>query len=112
MSPTSRRMARDGPAMSRRAGPAEFTAVFPLKREGHARLVGTVRDDAETPARGPTWDDVSTRPARPHGHRVERVNWFSTYRVHHRVADHFRPGTRPSSWATPRTSTVPSAVRA
>jgi hypothetical protein len=23
---------------------------------------------------------------------VERVNWFSTYRVHHRVADHFRKG--------------------
>ena len=24
--------------------------------------------------------------------QVERVNWFSTYRVHHRVADHFRKG--------------------
>jgi hypothetical protein len=23
---------------------------------------------------------------------VEKVNWFSTYRVHHRVADHFRKG--------------------
>jgi len=23
----------------------------------------------------------------------ERVNWFSTYRVHHRVADHFRKGS-------------------
>ena len=23
---------------------------------------------------------------------VERVNWFSTYRVHHRVADRFRKG--------------------
>ena len=23
---------------------------------------------------------------------VERVNWFSTYRVHHRVADRFRRG--------------------
>ena len=23
---------------------------------------------------------------------VERVNWFSTYHVHHRVADHFRKG--------------------
>src|SRR5437588_12449712 len=23
---------------------------------------------------------------------VERVNWFSTYRVHHRVADQFRKG--------------------
>jgi len=23
---------------------------------------------------------------------IQRVNWFSTYRVHHRVADHFRSG--------------------
>ena len=26
------------------------------------------------------------------GIRVDRVNWFSTYRVHHRVADRFRQG--------------------
>jgi hypothetical protein len=26
------------------------------------------------------------------GTRVTRVNWFSTYHVHHRVADHFRQG--------------------
>jgi hypothetical protein len=26
------------------------------------------------------------------GIKVTRVNWFSTYRVHHRVADHFRAG--------------------
>jgi hypothetical protein len=24
--------------------------------------------------------------------QIEQVNWFSTYRVHHRVADHFRTG--------------------
>jgi hypothetical protein len=24
--------------------------------------------------------------------RVERVNWFSTYHIHHRVAEHFRDG--------------------
>ena len=24
--------------------------------------------------------------------KIEQVNWFSTYRVHHRVADHFRTG--------------------
>ena len=23
---------------------------------------------------------------------IERVNWFSTYRVHHRVAEQFRKG--------------------
>ncbi len=40
-----------------------------------------------------TWDDVSQR-AIEHGCTVEvdAVNWFSTYRVHHRVAEHFRKG--------------------
>ena len=71
----------------------DFLAVFPLTDAHRARLVGTVRQDAET-ARGEslTWDDVSTRAIEWTGIDVERVNWFSTYRVHHRVADRFRSG--------------------
>jgi hypothetical protein len=42
---------------------------------------------------------------------VERVNWFSTYRVHHRVADRFQKG-RAFLLATPPTSTALSAARA
>ena len=49
---------------------AEFIAVFPLKREGHARLVGIVRDEArDARATGSPGTTSSTRPARPHGHR-------------------------------------------
>ncbi len=69
----------------------DFLAVFPLKRDGHARFVGTVRDDGR--ARDAlTWDDVQTGVMGQLKLTVARVNWFSTYRVHHRVAEHFRRG--------------------
>ena len=71
----------------------EFLAVFPLTDAHRARLVGTVRQDAESAGRETlTWDDVSTRVIEWMRVDVARVNWFSTYRVHHRVADRFRAG--------------------
>ena len=38
------------------------------------------------------WADVGKRVIEQLGIEVTRVNWFSTYRVHHRVADRFRKG--------------------
>ncbi|MGH9392747.1 MAG: FAD-dependent monooxygenase, partial [Terriglobales bacterium] len=38
------------------------------------------------------WQDVNERVRAWMPIAVERVNWFSTYRVHHRVAEHFRRG--------------------
>jgi len=71
---------------------AEFLIVFPLKGGRRARLIGVVRDDAETRKHDLTWNDVGQDIIARMGIVVERVNWFSTYRVHHRVADHFRTG--------------------
>ena len=70
----------------------DFLAVFPLKEDGHARLVGTLRDEAEHKRENLTWNDVSTRVLQWMRVDVKHVNWFSTYRVHHRVAEHFRQG--------------------
>jgi 2-polyprenyl-6-methoxyphenol hydroxylase-like FAD-dependent oxidoreductase len=70
----------------------DFLAIFPLKSEGRARLVGTVRDDAEHRKENLEWDDVSKRVIEWMDIDVKRVNWFSTYRVHHRVADQFGKG--------------------
>jgi 2-polyprenyl-6-methoxyphenol hydroxylase-like FAD-dependent oxidoreductase len=70
---------------------SDFLAVFPLEGDGRARLIGTVRDDAEQPE-DLSWNDVSKRVIEWLPIKVERVNWFSTYRVHHRVADHFGKG--------------------
>ena len=71
---------------------SDFLAVFPMKGEGHARLIGTVQDDAGHHADNLSWGDVSQRVIAWMQIDVSRVNWFSTYRVHHRVADRFRKG--------------------
>jgi 2-polyprenyl-6-methoxyphenol hydroxylase-like FAD-dependent oxidoreductase len=71
---------------------ADFLAVFPLKNDGHARLVGTVRDEIEHRDDDLSWNDVSSRVLEWMQIKVDEVNWFSTYRVHHRVADFFRKG--------------------
>jgi 2-polyprenyl-6-methoxyphenol hydroxylase-like FAD-dependent oxidoreductase len=71
---------------------ADFLAVFPLKREGNARLIGTVRDDEKDPSKELSWNDVSTGVFERLKIEVSRVNWFSTYHVSHRVARHFRKG--------------------
>jgi 2-polyprenyl-6-methoxyphenol hydroxylase and related FAD-dependent oxidoreductases len=71
---------------------ADFLAVFPLKDDGHWRLVGTVRDELARPHENLSWDDVSRRVIEWMRIDVANVNWFSTYHVHHRVADHFRKG--------------------
>jgi 2-polyprenyl-6-methoxyphenol hydroxylase-like FAD-dependent oxidoreductase len=71
---------------------ADFLAVFPLAGHGRARLIGTVRDERAEHAETLKFEDVSSRAIEHLKVRVLKVNWFSTYRVHHRVADHFRHG--------------------
>ncbi|MBD8898127.1 FAD-dependent monooxygenase [Rhodanobacter sp. DHG33] len=70
---------------------ADFLAVFPLKEQGCVRLVGTVREPADENGEL-TFDDISPRAIAHLGLEVVKVNWFSTYRVHHRVAPSFRQG--------------------
>ena len=71
---------------------ADFLAVFPLAGEGRARLIGTVRDQRADNPETLRFDDVSGRAIEHLKLQVDKVNWFSTYRVHHRVTDHFRKG--------------------
>ena len=71
---------------------ADFMFTFPLKGEGRARLIGTVGAEAEHHPENLSWDDVSKGVLDRMRINVERVNWFSTYRVYHRVADRFRKG--------------------
>lgn len=70
---------------------AEFVAVFPLKGEGRLRLIGPLADDPAA-ERTVTFEDVSPRAVQHLDLEVKQVNWFSTYRVHHRVASRFRVG--------------------
>ena len=69
----------------------DFAIVFPLKAGERVRLVGILRDRAD-PDREMSFDDIRGKAiAHLHLH-VTRVHWFSTYRVHHRVAERFRSG--------------------
>jgi 2-polyprenyl-6-methoxyphenol hydroxylase-like FAD-dependent oxidoreductase len=71
---------------------ADFVLVFPLKGKGRIRLVGTVREGMPREHEKLTFEDVKDKAIEHLRLRVEKVNWFSTYRVHHRVANHFRKG--------------------
>jgi 2-polyprenyl-6-methoxyphenol hydroxylase-like FAD-dependent oxidoreductase len=68
-----------------------FNAAFPMKKEGHVRLVGLVpkrlRDKPSL-----RFEDCARQIAASGEMTISQVNWFSTYRVHHRVADSFREG--------------------
>jgi 2-polyprenyl-6-methoxyphenol hydroxylase-like FAD-dependent oxidoreductase len=69
---------------------ADFLAVFPLAARGRARLIGTVRDKRADHADTLSFEDVSHRAINHLKVKIEKLNWFSTYRVHHRVTEHFR----------------------
>lgn len=71
---------------------ADFLAVFPLAGQGRARLIGTVRDERADRIETLKFEDVSDRAIAHLKVDVRKVNWFSTYHVHHRVAEHFRKG--------------------
>ncbi len=71
---------------------ADFLAVFPLHDNDHARLVGIVRTDMLENMDELSWPDVSKTVIGWLGIQVDRVHWFSTYHVHHRVAEHFQKG--------------------
>jgi 2-polyprenyl-6-methoxyphenol hydroxylase-like FAD-dependent oxidoreductase len=70
---------------------ADFLAIFPLSDHGRVRLIGTVRDErADMPDL--KFEDVADRAIANLKLEVKRVNWFSTYHVHHRVTERFRKG--------------------
>src|ERR1700760_22346 len=64
---------------------ADFVAIFPLAGEDRARLIGTVRDERADRAETLTFDDISDHAIGQMKVSIRKVNWFSTYHVHHRV---------------------------
>ena len=70
----------------------EFMLVFGIDDMRHARLVGLVSGEHMEKLDSLTFDDVSHVAMNEMKINVEKVNWFSTYHVHHRVAEHFRKG--------------------
>jgi 2-polyprenyl-6-methoxyphenol hydroxylase-like FAD-dependent oxidoreductase len=71
---------------------SDFLAVFPMKGNNVGRLIGTVRLESEQRRQTLTWNDVGQSVVERMQTTVDRVHWFSTYRVHHRVAERFGRG--------------------
>jgi 2-polyprenyl-6-methoxyphenol hydroxylase-like FAD-dependent oxidoreductase len=68
-----------------------LSLMFPVRSSGMQRLIGLVPpelSDRETLG----FEDIRSRVEPLLDVKVSEVNWFSTYRVHHRVADKFRVG--------------------
>lgn len=71
---------------------SDFLACFPLEQRTRARLIGTVRPEAEKQGEKLDFSVVNRRVIERMHLDITRVNWFSTYHVHHRVASVFRRG--------------------
>jgi len=68
---------------------SDLLGIFPLRGGRTGRLIGTVKLLEEHDGSEVTWEQVGRRGIAALRIEVERVNWFSTYRVHHRVAERF-----------------------
>ncbi|TBN58296.1 monooxygenase [Glaciihabitans arcticus] len=73
-----------------RLGERDFLLTFPMGAVDHARLIGVVPTGT-----GVAIDEADARLAmqRAFGVSYEESPWFSTYRVHHKVARDFRAGS-------------------
>lgn len=68
----------------------DFVLFLPYGHDGRARLIGAIADERAERAESLTFEDVRQDGIKRLGVHVDEVTWFSTYRVHHRVAETFR----------------------
>ncbi len=66
-----------------------FCLVFPVRSSGMFRLIGIVPQELGAAV---TFEEIRPYVKKQIDVDVRAVNWFSTYHVHHRVAEHFRRG--------------------
>lgn len=69
----------------------ELAMVFPVRSSGMNRVIGLLPEGVEH-VDNLDFEKVRPTAERLIGKRIQDVNWFSSYRVHHRVADRFRVG--------------------
>lgn len=69
---------------------SEFVLVMAYGQADQYRLIGIVRDERAEHPEHLSFDDVGHEAIKGLGITIHQVNWFSSYRVHHRVTDHFR----------------------
>lgn len=67
----------------------DFCLLFPIRKRGTYRLIGVIPKAFEN-IKDLSFELIQSRIEKITGISVSAVNWFSTYHVHHRVADHFQ----------------------
>ncbi len=65
--------------------------VFPIRSTGMNRLIGIVPPEIKNRETA-TFEEIRPYLEGQIAVDVQKVNWFSLYHVHHRVADHFKKG--------------------
>ena len=70
-------------------GERALVLLFPIRSTGMQRLIGLIPPGVADPQHA-TFDAIRPGVEALLGTQVVEVNWFSTYRVHHRVAERFR----------------------
>jgi 2-polyprenyl-6-methoxyphenol hydroxylase-like FAD-dependent oxidoreductase len=75
-----------------RIAPDDFLLTFPMGADGRNRLLGVVPATGLDQPVDALEADVRRRLRTAFGVEYARLNWFSTYRVHHRAAARFRSG--------------------
>lgn len=68
-----------------------FIAYMAVRNERTKRLIGIVPKELTNYTKM-AYNDISEYVERKIGVTATHVNWFSTYRVHHRVSEHFSTG--------------------
>jgi 2-polyprenyl-6-methoxyphenol hydroxylase-like FAD-dependent oxidoreductase len=68
-----------------------LSLMFPVRSSGMQRLIGLVPQELAQ-RQDLTFEDIRGHVEPLLDIKVTEVNWFSTYRVHHRVAEKFRVG--------------------
>jgi 2-polyprenyl-6-methoxyphenol hydroxylase-like FAD-dependent oxidoreductase len=72
-------------------GVNNLTLMFPVRSSGMQRLIGLVPPELSQ-VENLHFEDIRSQVEPLLNIRVTAIHWFSTYRVHHRVAEHFRIG--------------------
>ncbi|WP_338781150.1 FAD-dependent monooxygenase [Metabacillus sp. FJAT-52054] len=68
-----------------------FCAFIPVRTTGMRRVVGIVPKEMRN-SQDLSFENLRPIAEKQVGLSILDVNWFSTYRVHHRVSEHFRKG--------------------
>jgi 2-polyprenyl-6-methoxyphenol hydroxylase-like FAD-dependent oxidoreductase len=73
-------------------GEHTLALMLPVRSSGMQRIIGLVPPELSKKGRELTFEDLRAHIEPIFNIKVTEVNWFSSYRVHHRVAEHFRVG--------------------